>query len=323
VALKILITGDRGEDEYSMQREITSAVQDTHNLVTYLTAFSLPGCKGNHRVLVFTVRGPSFSCLRPERISIMANRMSAARHLLKALENLHNAGIVHHDLNQENVMWGIRPFDNLSKKEKYEHLGRPKKITLTEVWKQGELVTPAKVPELFLLTDTAYLGDFGMAAKAGTDVKLNRPLPWNMLYHAPERFHDKNPSFASDMWSYMCLFMDLYLGFIPWGPGDMHGQMIPRMVEILGPLPRHWKGCYAGCFGKYDYSWYDQRKKRDRKAILDSIVKKKRPEVSSVERDHVVEIMSKIFCYSPDDRLTATKLLQDSSFQAVMEIYCR
>ena len=228
------------------------------------------------------------------------------------------------DLNDENVMWGISSLDNLSKKQKYECLGRPKKVALTDVWKQGELVTPVEVPELFLHTDTACLGDFGMAAKAGTDVRLRKlkPSPWNMLYHAPETFHNVIPGFASDMWSYMCLFADLYLGFSPWGSSNTHVKMITRMVGILGPLPRHWRGYYTG-YGECDDSWYDQRRKCDRKVILESIIKKERPEVSSVERDHVVEMMSKGFCYSPDGRPTATKLLRDSSFQAVMEIYCR
>ena len=34
-------------------------------------------------------------------------------------------------------------------------------------WKQGELVKPVEVPES-LLTETIYLGDFGLAIKAGT-----------------------------------------------------------------------------------------------------------------------------------------------------------
>ena len=52
VALKIMINQDveEGEDEYSMQKEIISTVQDTSNLVTYLATFSLRGYKGsNHR----------------------------------------------------------------------------------------------------------------------------------------------------------------------------------------------------------------------------------------------------------------------------------
>jgi serine/threonine protein kinase len=94
VALKIMVSGNAGEDEYDMQKEIISTVQDTSNILTCLRSFSLPGYKGNnHRVLVFDVRGPSlYSCL-PEMS--VATRMSAAKQLLKALENLHNAGIVH------------------------------------------------------------------------------------------------------------------------------------------------------------------------------------------------------------------------------------
>jgi serine/threonine protein kinase len=118
VALKIMIAEykgeDEGEDEYRMQKEIIRTVQDTSKLVTYLTTFSLRGCnscKGNnHRVLVFPVRGPSFSDTLHIDMDIlfpgtvwpftfksfsMATRMSAARQLLKALECLHKAGIVH------------------------------------------------------------------------------------------------------------------------------------------------------------------------------------------------------------------------------------
>jgi serine/threonine protein kinase len=61
VALKIMIPGDEGEDEYSMQLEIKRTVKDTSNLVTCLTAFSLRGHEDNHRVLVFPVRGPNFN----------------------------------------------------------------------------------------------------------------------------------------------------------------------------------------------------------------------------------------------------------------------
>ena len=115
------------------------------------------------------------------------------------------------DLNDENVMWGISSLDDLSKKQKYEFLGRPKEVALTNVWKKGELVMPVEVHPPFLRTDTAYLGDFGMRLlEAGTDMRF-KPSPWNMLYHSPETFHNGIPSFASDMWSYMCLFTELYL----------------------------------------------------------------------------------------------------------------
>jgi hypothetical protein len=82
-------------------------VQDTsNNLVTYLTTFSLRGCKGDHWVLIFNVRGPNFYTTLWHKIAFwpsysafenfsMATRMSAARNLLKALECLHNTRILH------------------------------------------------------------------------------------------------------------------------------------------------------------------------------------------------------------------------------------
>ena len=73
VALKIMVSGDQGDYECSMQKKIMSAVQEeTSNLVTYLTAFSIPGCKGtnNYQVLVFPVLGPNFRSVMLNQISM-------------------------------------------------------------------------------------------------------------------------------------------------------------------------------------------------------------------------------------------------------------
>jgi protein kinase-like protein len=224
------------------------------------------------------------------------------------------------DLNKGNVMWSVA-LDNLNTKAKYEYLGRPQKVALpSNLWRQGEPVRPLEVPKS-LLTDTVYPGDFGMVTKPGVQVGGKMLSLLDIVYHAPERYHNVNTSFASDMWSYMCLFIELYIGFIPW-EREGYFAMITEMTRTLGPLPKQWKG-YYNTYGKCHNSWYDQRRKPGREVTLESIIKEKRPEVSSAERNHVLEIMSKGFCYSPDGRLTATQLLQDPSFQAVMEIYCR
>jgi hypothetical protein len=141
--------------------------------------------------------------------------------------------------------------------------------------------------------------------------------PLHIGYYAPERFHDVNPSFASDMWSYMCFFSELYFSFVPWQNGS-YSPMITKMVGVLGPLPRKWRGCYnsyISTFGKCDYSWYDQYRKPNREATLESMIKRELPGLSSVERTHVLDIMSKVFCYPPED--------YDPSFHALMEIHCR
>lgn len=94
VALKVMSSGEWAEGEIRMQDEIVQKVRDTSNLVTYSATFLLRGYKCLHRVLVFPLMGP---CL--DRVILrtmhMATRMSAALQLLEALENLHNAGIVH------------------------------------------------------------------------------------------------------------------------------------------------------------------------------------------------------------------------------------
>ena len=99
VALKVMCLGDWAEAEACIQDRIIQDVQDTSHLVTLLDTFLLPRPAGNnrhHRVLVFPLMGPCLCSLMLKKMSIpMATRMSAARQLLEALENLHKAGIVH------------------------------------------------------------------------------------------------------------------------------------------------------------------------------------------------------------------------------------
>ena len=94
VALKVSVSGQRGEYELAMQNVIIQTVRDTSNLVTYQAVFSLRGRQGSqHTVFVFPVRGPSLDTIC-SRIP-PTFRVPAAKHLLMGLKNLHNAGIVH------------------------------------------------------------------------------------------------------------------------------------------------------------------------------------------------------------------------------------
>ena len=68
-------------------------------------------------------------------------------------------------------------------------------------------------------------------------------------------------------------------------------------------------------------SWYDQRHSPDPKRDLVSMIAYFRPDADPVEREHVRSIMSKVFIYEPEKRLTATQLLRDPSFRAIMDNY--
>lgn len=97
---------------------------------------------------------------------------------------------------------------------------------------QGELVRPVVVPSS-LLTNSFHLGDFGLAINAGTSVNYKPQSP--NAWCAPERLHHTDPSAASDMWSYIYVFTELYLGTLPW---SIYSDALTGMVKVLGPLPQ-------------------------------------------------------------------------------------
>ncbi|KAH8429770.1 uncharacterized protein LDX57_007442 [Aspergillus melleus] len=316
VALKIMLAGDSGDDEIRIQDEIVHNVRDVSHLITYLDTFLLPGDGCQHRAQVFPLVGP-YICYTTVIELSMASRMSAARQLLEALENLHEAGIVHRDLNERNCMWGMTPLHTLSRTAKYEVLGRPLKesIPFVNLWKQGELVMPVEISEK-LRTEEFYLGDFGLAKRVN-DLATPRGFP-PMQFCSPDRLHGKVPTFACDMWSYMVLFSRLYCGHVPFSPAFKSG-LIGDFVNSLGPLPEEWKGLYTQP-GSQD-SWYDQNQTPDPKWSLESNIAGLCPDADPIELSHVNSIMSRVFTYDPEKRLTATQLLRDPSFRAIMENY--
>lgn len=120
------------------------------------------------------------------------------------------------------------------------------------------------------------------------------------------------------MWSYMVVFAVIYLGFEPFSTW-LEGGVISGFVRSLGPLPEKWKGLYIHS-GGFD-SWYDQSRTPNPNHDLASIIAYFRLDADPIERQHVASMMYKVFQYCPDKRLTATQLLQDPSFRAIMEKY--
>ncbi|KAH7168153.1 kinase-like domain-containing protein, partial [Fusarium flagelliforme] len=286
VALKVMVYGDAGEHEYHVQREVANAVSDTSRLLLCQDAFILSGPHGHHRKPIVA-------------------RMLAAKQLLHGLRALHEGGMLHRDLNSANVMFGLCPLSSQDTTTKYQYIGRPRKMMLPYVpWKPCELVMPM-APQKELITDDVYLGDFGMAIRAGTPVvqKVQSPAK----YCAPERVHGMNPSFVSDMWSYMCLFAELY-GKYPLFSGSANSTVISFIVDTLGPLPVQWKGLYdAG--GLCDPEWYSQHRKPSSHLGLENKITLLRPDIATTEQRLVLDILRWGFSYLPEHRPTAAQLL--------------
>ncbi|KAL4938793.1 hypothetical protein BDV06DRAFT_231529 [Aspergillus oleicola] len=300
VAVKVLTSNGWAENELRMQDIIRESVFDKAHLVTYVDRFILPGEKGNlqHHILVLPLMGPCLDWYTIKKLP-MTSRMSAARQLLETLDNLHRAGIVHRDVNERNCMWGLRPFHSLNRTAKYQVLGRPIKMLIPEhnVWKKGELVTPM--------------------TKRITDPETPRGYP-PKEFCSPERLHGFDPSPSCDMWSYMVVFSVLWMGFRPFAPFPQGGA-VGGIVQCLGPLPEEWKGSYTQSNG--DDSSYDQSQEPNPKFTLEAQIARLSPDSDPVEKRHVLDIMSKVFQYRPEKRPTASELLRDASFRAIMDTY--
>ena len=340
VALKIIQPGDAGEREYRIQIDIIRTVRDTSRLVTCLASFYLKSPRGPHWVLVFSLHGPTLS-YRVPRMS-MALRASAALQLLQGLRSLHASGMVHRgkhtsrisllvtlanlrltDLSITNTLQGMRSLGHASPATKYRYLGRPQKVLLSAslrgagaapTWKEGELVAPMKVDEA-LLEAEFYLCDFGLAFQAGTSV--SQAVQGPAYYQAPERFHGAYPSYSTDMWSYMCIFAELCLGFTVFRRLGSSG--IAEVVHMLGPLPEAWKGTYTG-YGDWDSSWYDPKAKPDPVFSLETRV------LELVQggprgKQLALSILRCGFSYSPEYRLSAAQLLEDASFREFIAMF--
>ncbi|KAF4453122.1 cmgc protein kinase [Fusarium austroafricanum] len=313
VALKVLMLRDEEDRDYQIQTRIIEPGIDRTHLLVYHRSFHLRGLCGYHRVLVFPLKGPNlreYPAKKP-----LVTRMSFAVQLLQALKSLHEAEIVHADLNTANIMYDLRTLKDLRIAEKYKRFGRPKKMCISVGnFKDGEVVRAAE-PDVDLLGDTIVLGDFGLAGKPGIPAVGGQNPPF---YCAPERVHGINPSYASDMWSYMCIFFELYTTeklFNGWH----HDRVISSTVDTLGALPLSWKGSRSdgrSC----DDTWYDQDRHVSDESALQPRLARLRPDASLREIELVLCVLHRGLSYLPEDRQTATELLEDASFNEFMAI---
>jgi hypothetical protein len=111
----------------------------------------------------------------------------------------------------------------------------------------------------------------------------------------------------------MRIFAELYLGTVPW---SKNGGVPRCMVKVLGPLPQIWCGHYRER-PQTDASWYDQIKQPE--STLEAMITHARPDVSSTKCAHVLSFMQNVSSCEPQDRMTATQLLCDSSFKLSWE----
>lgn len=224
------------------------------------------------------------------------------------------------DIDVSNVLWQMAPIDHLTRAEIYERFGRPLKVPLTEeTGGLGELVAPMQVP-LEVVGSSACLSEFGLTFRDGdrVDNTVQSPLP----FCAPERLYGALPTFSSDMRAFATVFASLYLGTeAHWGAGK---QCISRLVAIMGPFPKRWKGHSFWGNNVLDW-WYDHSGKLEPPVMplstLESKIDYVRPDITATKRELVLPIIRRGWCYDQEQRLTAAQLLQDETFNTFMALY--
>lgn len=218
------------------------------------------------------------------------------------------------------MLYSLSPFESgTDVATKYEYLGRPQKMpipTCKPMWKEGELVMPIS-PQKSLVQETVTLADFGLAVKSDTSVECEGEPP--AIYCAPERFHGVESGFASDMWSYMCIFADLCVGFSLFR-GSIPRSALDFMVKSLGPLPSTWKDSYDGG-GQCEESWYDQNRVADSHQTVEAKVERSRYKISPMEKRLVLSILQRGLSYISEHRCRAGQLLEDASFKELMVLH--
>lgn len=218
-------------------------------------------------------------------------------------------------------MFGLLPISGSDTAAKYRCIGRPQKVDISEdLWKPGELVKPMAPPKE-LVTDNVLLGDFGLTFRAGARTISQAKAP--AAFCAPEQVHCSIPTFASDVWSYMCLFAELYLGHKLFGfsffGGRAHSTVINSIVNKLGPLPAHWEGHYDA--GTADPEWYNQHTMAHPELVLEQYISRRRPDITTAEAQLVTGILRWGLSYLPKDRPTAAQLLHSDAFKELIDIY--
>lgn len=219
--------------------------------------------------------------------------------------------------------------------------------------KSGHRVVPVKFPRQHLSTEVC-LADFGILLPADNKT-VEYKLQGTPEYIAPERLHGHNPSPASDMWSFMVVFVYLYLGEMPFPNTSFSspGRYLYCTWENLGPLPAKWKTATPPVDGisyappskavgpdppestfpsRLRKDWtktvadrsvsYSAKAKSSRDAEMIRRAKRLKEElrVKKEAETHALKVIHSVFRYEPSHRLTAEQLLASPDWIKLMEL---
>jgi serine/threonine protein kinase len=218
------------------------------HLILPLEHFWLDGPNGRHLCEVMPVLGPKISHDPLEALAVHsdpARPWRICRQIGEALRFLHERGICHGDLTDNNILLQLKDISHFGKTEMLDLLGEPTVKLMRS--STGEDLGPSAPKYAVLPTDLKPLGftddvgiiDFGEAFKERQPPEtMGIPGAWG----APEAVFTSEPDCSVDVWSLACLILKMRANKNLFGNDQ---RSYTRCIEnLLGPLPlRHREAC--------------------------------------------------------------------------------
>eukprot|EP00192_Tetraselmis_astigmatica_P004852 CAMPEP_0117660242 /NCGR_PEP_ID=MMETSP0804-20121206/6866_1 /TAXON_ID=1074897 /ORGANISM="Tetraselmis astigmatica, Strain CCMP880" /LENGTH=478 /DNA_ID=CAMNT_0005466963 /DNA_START=271 /DNA_END=1708 /DNA_ORIENTATION=- len=299
VAIKIVRNVPKYRDAAMIELEVLNTLKrndpDGHwHCVTLLEWFTYRG----HVCMAFEKLGPSlFDFLRKNRYKPfpMDYVQSFSLQLIEAVAYLHRLALVHTDLKPENILLATAGYQKISNNPR---VGK-------------------RIPE----TDRLRLIDFGSAT---FEEQYHSTIVSTRHYRAPEVILGLGWSYPCDMWSIGCIIVELITGDALF---QTHENMehLAMMEAVLGRIPEKMALRASRHSSKYIYKnrldWPGRASSSESIRAVEKMVSLKEVIGDSGDlkffpalQGPLLDLLSGLLQYEPENRMTAEEALQHSFF---------
>ncbi|KAG6887367.1 hypothetical protein C0992_012606 [Termitomyces sp. T32_za158] len=248
-----------------------------------------------------------------------------ARHTLYALEFLHSAGVVHGDIQANNILLRIGDDSVLkdTEEDEIEHASRRKVTEQTTVFESRAFVGP--VGRLLSSRDPFVLCDFGEARTGKNSyTEFIQPAP----FRAPEIFLGIPWGTPVDIWNLGCMVWNLMFRNHPFfgrssSGEDLEGQSscrnrLARMAALLGPPPQELLSQSRSVAPEFFFEDGTPRGEilhETLESFLALSIQKTGRKMTSEDSEMFLAFLRKTLTWTQESRASASELLSDPWIQ--------
>ncbi|KAH6903320.1 kinase-like domain-containing protein [Coprinopsis sp. MPI-PUGE-AT-0042] len=347
VSLKIL-SADAEEESSGAELDVLRRLaagsgQGKRFVLRFLDSFVHRGPNGEHLCVVTEVSGPNLATyldVGEEEADALTPELARALTLQVAqgLDYLHSCGIIHGDLHLGNLLYHLPVLSTLKSPEDIEkYFGAPNSFEIRLREGRSPLFAACHLPryvvqspddtfffeQLFHNPSLAELricdfGDSYLNEPANLPRGVTRKLNLHNIHAAPEVIFDNLVSPASDIWAMGNIIHQIMTGsgtdsamVIPGSEDCSRDVAVRGMVRVFGKLPERWWNRWEKRSEFFDEegTWIAEESEYYRKRPLGARI----PDsfLPGGQKESFVKVLSKMFVYEPESRLTARALVKE------------